>query len=383
MQLTATTLFGLEEVLTNELQQLGATNIKPSKRAVEFEGDLKTLYRANLELRTAIRVLLPIKKFKARNEEQLYRNIRKINWAQYLHVDGTLAIDATTHSNFFKHSKYAALKSKDAIVDQFRKSFGRRPNINLESPDLRINLHINQDLCTVSLDSSGDSLHKRGYRSEAVDAPLSEVLAAGIIQLTGWQCDCDFIDPMCGSGTNIIEAALYAYNIPSQLQRREFGFMKWKDYDKKLWQTVVEEGKARIRDDFEHQILGYDKDFKAVRISQWNIIAAKIEGKVEAERKPFERLSPTGEKGILVINPPYELRLVTGDINGLYKMIGDQLKQQFGGYEAWIISPNMEALKHVGLRPSRKIVLFNGPLECKLQKYELYAGSKKAKFNVT
>jgi putative N6-adenine-specific DNA methylase len=383
MQLTATTLFGLEEVLANELKQLGATNIKPTKRAVEFEGDQKLLYRANFELRTAIRVLLPIKKFKARSEDQLYRNIRKINWAQYLHVDGTLAIDATTHSNFFKHSKYAALKSKDAIVDQFRKSFGRRPNINLDSPDLRINLHINQDLCTVSLDSSGDSLHKRGYRSEAVDAPLSEVLAAGIIQLTGWQCDCDFIDPMCGSGTNIIEAALYAYNIPSQLQRREFGFMKWKDYDKNLWQTVVEEGKARIRDDFPHKILGFDKDFKAVRVSQWNIIAAKIEGKVEAERKPFERLTPPGVKGILVINPPYELRLVTGDINGLYKMIGDQLKQQFGGYEAWIISPNMEAFKHVGLRPSRKIVLFNGPLECKLQKYELYAGSKKAKFNVT
>ena len=296
MQLTATTLFGLEEVLANELKQLGATNIKPTKRAVEFEGDQKLLYRANFELRTAIRVLLPIKKFKARSEDQLYRNIRKINWAQYLHVDGTLAIDATTHSNFFKHSKYAALKSKDAIVDQFRKSFGRRPNINLDSPDLRINLHINQDLCTVSLDSSGDSLHKRGYRSEAVDAPLSEVLAAGIIQLTGWQCDCDFIDPMCGSGTNIIEAALYAYNIPSQLQRREFGFMKWKDYDKNLWQTVVEEGKARIRDDFPHRILGFDKDFKAVRVSQWNIIAAKIEGKVEAERKPFERLNASRRK---------------------------------------------------------------------------------------
>ena len=381
MQLTATTLTGLEEVLAKELEQLGAEDIQIKKRAVEFKGDKKLLYRANYELRTAIRVLVPIKRFKARDENQLYQNILQINWRDYLSSKGSLAIDAATRSDFFKHSKYAALKSKDAIVDQFRKKYGRRPDVDLTNPDLRINLHIFQDNCTVSLDSSGDSLHKRGYRTETVDAPLSEVLAAGIIMLTGWQCDGNFVDPMCGSGTNLIEAAMYAYNVPAQLNRKSFGFMKWSDFDKALFEQVKQEAQENIRE-FKHKILGFDKDFKAVRITEWNIISAKMDGKVEVSRKPFERLKAPEEKGIMIINPPYELRLVTGDINGLYKMIGDQLKNEFKGFEAWIISSNFQALKNVGLRPSKKIVLQNGPLECKLQKYELYEGSKKVKFNV-
>ena len=376
--ITVTTLTGLEEVLSKELEALGATNIRLRKRAVEFEGDKKLLYRANLELRTAIRVLVPIREFNARGEDQLYREIRKIKWNNYLQASGSLAIDAVTKSEYFRHSKYAALKTKDAIVDQFRKQYNRRPDIDLNAPDVRINLHIFQDKITVSLDSSGDSLQKRGYRTESVDAPLSEVLSAGLILLSGWQCDGHFIDPMCGSGTNLIEAAMYAYNIPPQLQRKNFGFMKWRDFDKALWEEVVAEAKSNIRE-FPYHILGFDKDFKAVRISQWNIIAAKVEGKIQVERKPFEKLEAPEGKGIIMINPPYEMRLVTGDINALYKMIGDQLKQSFKGYDAWIISSNFQALKHIGLRPSKKILLHNGPLECKLQHYELYEGTKKVK----
>lgn len=382
MKFTATTLAGLEPVLVKELEDLGATNIVPAKRAVQFEGDKKLLYRSNLELRTAIRVLHPIRSFRARNEDQLYQNIRKINWAEYMQVNGTLAVNASTHSPFFTHSKYAALKTKDAIVDRFRQDFRRRPNVDIQSPDIRVNLHISQDNCTVSIDSSGDSLHKRGYKTESVEAPLSEVLSAGLISLSGWNKDCNFIDPMCGSGTNLIEAALMAYNIPPQLQRKEFGFMRWKNYDLDLWKEVLQEAKDNVRD-FKHEILGFDRELKAVKISQWNSISAKIEEKIKVERKSFEKLVPPEAPGFVLINPPYEQRLITGDINALYKMIGDQLKNAFSGYEAWIISSNKEALKHIGLRPSRKMTLYNGPLECKFHKYELYQGSKKQKYNVT
>ena len=378
MKLTATTLAGLETVLAQELEALGAQNITVGKRAIEFEGDQKLLYRCNLELRTAIRVLVPIKEFKARNEEQLYRKIRKINWAEHLHVDGTLAVTAISNSTFFKHSKYVALKTKDAIVDRFRQDFRRRPNVDTKAPDLWINVRITQEDCVISLDSSLESLHKRGYRTESVAAPLNEVLSAGLILLSGWDKASPFIDPMCGSGTNLIEAALYAYNIPPQLQRREFGFMKWKNFDKALWRKVLEEAKARITT-FDHEILGFDKDPRALRITNWNAIGAKVDDKIQVDRKLFEKLKAPKETGFLLMNPPYEQRLITGDINAFYKSIGDRLKQEFSGYEAWLISSNKEALKHIGLRPSKRMTLFNGPLECKFHKYELYQGSKKAK----
>ena len=372
-------MFGLEGVLAEELRQLGAQHIEPLTRAVAFEGDKRLLYRANLELRTALRVLYPIRSFKVRDEQGLYDRIKEINWPKYMGVDGTLAVDAATHSPYFKHSKYAALKTKDAIVDRFRQEYGRRPDVELENPTLRINIHIYDDECTVGLDSSGTSLHKRGYRVDALEAPINEVLAAGMIQLTGWQRDCAFVDPMCGSGTILIEAATFAHQIAPQLHRRDFGFKRWSNFDANLWEEVLADARQKIRP-FGHGLFGYDKDFRAVKIAQQNALAAYLEGKVSIERKPFERLEAPAEEGLIVMNPPYDERIGNEDIGSFYQMIGDRLKQAFSGYEAWVISSNYEAFKRFGLRPSRKIPLFNGSLECRFQKYELYSGSRKQKY---
>lgn len=378
MKLLVKTLAGLEPVLAKELKELGAEAIEPLNRAVAFEGDQRVLYRANFELRTAIRVLLPIASFDVEDEDDLYRQIRKMDWSQYMKVDDTLAVDAVTSSKKFRHSKYIALKTKDAIVDQFRQKTGRRPNVNLLSPTLRINVHVWREQCTVSLDSSGDSLHKRGYRIDKVAAPINEVLAAGMVLLSGWKRDCSFIDPMCGSGTIPIEAALYAYNIPPQLYRRKaFGFTKWQDFNRTLWQEILEAAKSRIRQDFEHEIVGFDRDFRAVSICRQNIAASHLEGKVQVKRQLFERLDPPFDNGWIIMNPPYDERLSNKDIEAFYQMIGDRLKQHFAGYTAWIISSNKEAVKNVGLRASKRMTLFNGALECKFLKYEMYAGSRK------
>ncbi|GJM33009.1 MAG: RNA methyltransferase [Saprospiraceae bacterium] len=367
---------GLEEVLANELNSIGAQNIAIKKRAVAFSGDLKVLYRANLELRTALRILQPIANFTARNEHDLYKKISQIDWSKYMSVDDTLAIDGTTHSTYFTHSKYAALKTKDAIVDQFRNRTGKRPNVRVHNPTLRVNLHINQDQCSVALDSSGETLHKRGYRRESGEAPMNEVLAAGMVLLSGWQADCDFIDPMCGSGTIATEAALFAYNIPPLLHRKEFGFMNWKNYQPDLWHTVVKEAKDRIRT-FDYQIYASDMDFRVVSIARYNIEAAQLTDKINLKRSKLERLEASSEKGIIIINPPYDERLSTDDIGGLYDMISSHLKHNFIGYTVWIITSNNEALKRFSLKHSKKLVLYNGALECRFVQFELYAGSKK------
>lgn len=378
MKLVATTIQGLEEILADELYALGAKNIYIQKRAVEFTGDKHLMYRACYELRTAIRVIMPIEKFRVRHESGLYSKIKKIDWSQYMSVNQTLAIDAVTNSKYFNHSKYIALKSKDAIVDQFRERFGRRPDVDTHSPTLRINIHINEDQCTVSLDASGQSLHRRGYRKETLEAPISEVLAAGMILLSGWKQDCDFIDPMCGSGTLLVEAAMIAKRIPPQkYQEFKFGFQKWRDFEPAIWEKVKSEADAKIRD-FEHRILGFDQDFRAVRACERNIMyATDLEGKIEIQRQKFEKLERPSEKGIILMNPPYEERIKTGEIDVLYGMIGDRFKQEFKGYSAWIISSNLEAIKNIGLRPSRRITLYNGPLLCKFLKYDMYEGSKK------
>ena len=380
MEFLAKTLAGLEEVLVQELKDLGASNIEPAKRAVKFTGDQELLYRANYQLRTAIRILRPIASFQTRHPDSLYRRIMKIDWSEYMGLEETFAVDGVTHSPFFTHSKYAALKVKDAIADQFRKKFRKRPNVSVTDPDLRINVHISNENCTISLDSSGDALYKRGYRVETLEAPINEVLAAGMILLSGWQRDCHFIDPMCGSGTIPIEAALYALNIPPQIHRSSFGFMKWKDFDRTLWDKVVREANAK-QSEFEHQILGYDQSFKATRIAQFNVESAKLDHIVKIDRCRFEKLTPPEGRGILIMNPPYDERLEDTNINELYTSIGNQLKREFPGYEAWIISSNYPALKNIGLRPAKKIILFNGSLECKYQKFELYEGSKKRKNN--
>ncbi len=378
MNLIAKTLHGLEPILMEELAALGAKNLTPLKRAVQFEGDFRLLYRANLELRTAMRILWPIARFKARNEADLYRQIRRTRWNEYMKVNETLAIDGVAHSDTFRHSKYVALKTKDAIVDQFRDETGRRPNVNVANPDLRINVHITENDVTVSLDSSGESLHKRGYRHEILEAPISEVLAAGMILISGWRGDRTFIDPMCGSGTILTEAALIACNLPAQMHRKHYGFQKWQNYKPELWKEVYDAAMAKKKLP-DHPILGFDKNFQAVRVTQRNLEASGLEDVVTVKRRLFEKLIPPPGGGVMITNPPYDERIKDDDINGLYTMIGDQLKKEFTDYDAWLISSNNDAIKHIGLRHSAKIPMFNGALDCRLMKYEMYEGSKKAK----
>ncbi|MBL7792309.1 MAG: class I SAM-dependent RNA methyltransferase [Saprospiraceae bacterium] len=372
----AKTLAGLEEVLAHELAALGAQDITPLKRAVQFSGDQKLLYRANYELRTAIRIIQPIATFRARNEMELYRQVYDINWPSILQLQDTFAIDAATNSEIFRHSKYASLKMKDAIADRFRNQTGRRPDVDPQNPVKRLNLHIYQEQCTVSLDSSGDSLHKRGYRAEALEAPINEVLAAGIILLTGWQADRHFIDPMCGSGTLLLEAAMIARQVPPQMKRRTFGFMRWADFDAGLWMQVKREAKARIKP-FEHQLWGSDNDLRAIALTRSNAAEAGLEQYLSLQAAEFEQIHPPAPPGIVVMNPPYDERLQVDDVTQLYKSIGDKLKSSFSGYEAWIISANADAVKHIGLKASKKYTLFNGPLECKLLRFDMYEGSKK------
>ena len=376
MRLIAKTLAGLEEVLAHELEALGAQNIEPLNRAVAFEGDQALMYRANLELRTALRILKPVHTGKVKTEEELYRLVRGVDWSQYMKVNDTLAVDGVTNSKFFTHSKYVALKTKDAIVDQFRKNTGRRPNVNVFAPRLRVNVHIFNDECTIALDSSDESLHKRGYRLSSVEAPINEVLAAGMVLLSGWKADQPLVDPMCGSGTLLIEAGLIATQSAPQLNREKFGFKRWPDFDQKLWDQILEHAKQQVRKS-PVPILGSDKDFKAVRLTEQNAMAAGIEGTITVQRKKLEKLIPEVEQGVVLMNPPYDERLSEADIGAFYEMIGDQLKQRFQGFEAWIISSNKDGFKRVGLKASKKIPLYNGALECRFVKYELYAGSRK------
>ncbi|MBK6930700.1 MAG: class I SAM-dependent RNA methyltransferase [Saprospirales bacterium] len=369
------TLQGLEPILAAELEAIGAADIRPLKRAVSCTGDQRLLYRANYELRTALRVLVPFHSFKASDERQYYNSIRQVDWKQYLDVSDTLAVEATVSSAFFRHSQYMALLTKDAIVDQFRDRFGRRPSVNLDAPTLRIHVRIHESQCDLLLDSSGDSLHKRGYRRDTVEAPLNEVLAAGMVLLTGWQGDSTFVDPMCGSGTLAIEAAMIAMRMPPQHKRQSFGFFRWKDFDKKLWAAVKTTADAQALAP-RFRILASDKDPRARNATSINLLSAGLEKVVETEKISFEKLVPPEPTGLLVTNPPYDERLKVEEIAEFYKSIGDRLKQHWSGWTAWLISSNMDAWRNFGLRPSRKIVLYNGSLECYFQKFDLYEGKK-------
>lgn len=376
----AKTLFGLEEVLEQELKDLGAQNLVKHNRAINFDGDLEMMYKANLRLRTAIRILKPIHVFKAKTEQELYDGVKSINWNQYILTEGKFAIDSVVNSSYFNHSRYVALKSKDAIVDQFREEFGIRPSIHVSEPDVRINIHIAKDEVTISLDSSGDTLHRRGYRLEKNAAPLNEVLAAGMILLSEWDRKSSFVDFMCGSGTLLIEAALYARNIAPGKTRKHFGFMNWHDFDQDLWEKVKSDAEA-LEVEFDHQILGSDLSETAVNIALENILRAEVDEDIKLSTRSFtKRQAPKGDSGVVIINPPYGERMKPNDLDNFYKLIGDHLKQEFDGWDCWIISSNQNALKRIGLRPSRRISLQNGSLDCKFQKYSMYKGSKKAKY---
>ena len=377
--MVAKTLFGFEELLANELIQLGAQDVSTGVRNVSFVGDKGFMYKANLALRTAIKILKPIHSFKVKNEQDLYDQIYKMDWTPYLKPTGTLAVDATINSTVFTHSLYIAQKTKDAIVDKFRNTTGERPNVDLRFPDLKVNVHIDRNTCNISLDTSGESLHKRGYKTATNIAPINEVLAAGLIMLSGWDGQSDFMDPMCGSGTILAEAAMIACNIPPNLMRAEFGFERWQDWDVDLFEKIEESLLNKTRD-FHHKIIGFDKAPSAVVKAKENIKNAKLDDFIEIKNEDFFKTQKGGEGKLhMVFNPPYGERLDIDMVN-FYKQICDTLKQNYPNTDAWLITSNLDALKHVGLRPSRKIHLFNAKLEARLVKYEMYAGSKKGKY---
>ena len=373
----ATTFHGLEDVLANELLKLGARDIIPFKRGVSFTGDKGFMYKANLCLRTALKILVPIYSFRADNEHELYDKMKEYEWETLLNVDDTLAINATINSDEFNHSLYVSQKTKDAICDRFVDKFDVRPNVDLDRPTIRIYVHIFRNQVNVSLDSSGDSLFKRGYRVDIDTAPMKEVLAAGMVLLSNWQPHLPLIDGMCGSGTLGIEAALFANNIPPGVFREEYGFMKWHDFDKNLWNTIYESSINRIKDDMPN-IISSDIDIVPLEMAKRNGVVAKVDDMITYQHISFFDLMPTKPHGTILLNPPYDERIKMEDTNAFYKQIGDKLKKDFGGWTAWIISSNLDAIKSIGLHPSKKMTLYNASLECKLLKYELYSGSKKA-----
>ena len=378
--MVAKTFFGFEEILAKELNQLGAQEVEIGTRMVSFKGDKGFMYKANLSLRSALKILKPIYYFRATNDQNLYKGIQGIDWSNYLNANQTFVIDTTIHSDNFKHSQFVSQKAKDAIVDQFRDKTGQRPSIDKDFPDLRINIHIDRDQCSVALDTSGASLHHRGYRTATNIAPINEVLAAGMLLLSGWDGSSDFLDPMCGSGTILAEAAMIACNIPANINRKEFAFEKWNDWDNDLFDQIIDALMKRTKE-FHHTIIGYDKAPSAVQKAKDNIINANLEDYVTISQANFfdtkkENVGPLH----MVFNPPYGERLDI-DLERFYRELGDTLKNNYPNTNAWFITANLEALKFVGLRPSRKIKLFNGSLEARLVKYEMYEGSKKAKFN--
>ena len=374
-EIIAKTFMGLEPVLAKELAQLGANDVQIGRRMVSFKGDKELLYRANFQLHTAIRILKPIKHFKALSADDVYEGVKDIDWSEYIGVDKTFAVDSVVFSEEFRHSKFVAYKVKDAIVDQFREKTGQRPNISISNPDIRLHIHIAEDQCTLCLDSSGDSLHRRGYRQESVEAPLNEVLAAGMILMTDWHGETDFIDPMCGSGTLLIEAALIARNMAPGLFRKEYAFEKWPDFDRDLFDEIYNDDSQER--EFNHHIYGYDVDIKAVNTARLNVKAAGLSSDITIEEQDFKNFTQPKNKSIIVTNPPYGERISTNDLLGTYKMIGERLKHQFTGNEAWILSYREECFAQIGLKPSIKIPVFNGSLECEFRKYQMFDGKMR------
>ena len=372
----AKTLQGLEDVLAVELESLGAKDISKGLRMVSFTGDKEMMYRANFCLRTALRVLKPIKTFEAGGADDVYNAIRQMEWDEFLDLKTSFVVDSVVYSEDFKHSKFVAYKVKDAIVDYFRDKTGQRPNISIVNPDIRLNMHISGNSCTLSLDSSGDSLHKRGYRTATAESPINEVLAAGMIMMTGWNGDCDFIDPMCGSGTIAIEAALIARNIyPGIFHTSKYAFENWKDFEPEMLETIYNDDSQER--EFAHKIYASDIDAAAVNATISNVRSAGVSDIVEVSKKPFQQFTKPDNKAIMVTNPPYGERITAPDLPGLYRTIGEKLKHQFVGNDAWIISYRKEIFDNIGLKPSVSIPLYNGSLDCEFRKYQTFDGGFK------
>lgn len=381
-KMVAKTIFGIEEICANELRKLGAEQVEIHNRAVSFEGNIGVMYKANLLLRTALRVLVQFAEFEVNNEHDLYEQVKSIPWENLIEASDTIAIDTVLNTTIFNHSQYISQKTKDAICDRFREKFGVRPSVDLDNPTLRLHVHVAKNKCVMALDSSGDSLHKRGYRDKTNLAPINEVLAAGLVQLTGWDRRSTFVDPMCGSGTILIEAAMLAANIPAGYFKESFGFMRWNKvlpYDSELWQTIHESAVQRIVTDDVH-LYGIELSPHVARKAKENVKRSKTDDMIRIRNADFLQTDapPAVGKPILLMNPPYGERMHKEDMAALYKAVGDTFKKQYQGYECWIISSNQEALKHVGLSTSKRLTVYNGQLECRFFCYSIYAGSKKA-----
>ncbi len=373
----AKTSFGFEDILVEELKTYDASDIRKGTRAVFFSGTLETMYTINLNSRISLRILKPIRTFPATNEQQLYDEVKKIDWSEFLSADDTLAVDAVTVKSNLTHSLYISLKTKDAIVDQFRDKSGKRPDVDLRFPKVRINVHLSDNVASVALDSSGDSLHKRGYRVQQGEAPLNETLAAGMVLLSGWDRNSPLTDIMCGSGTILIEAAMIARNIAPGSFRNEFGFERWIDFDAPLWESVKQKAKSIEKTSLDFSITGIDRSHQVISHAKENANAAGVANEIIFHEMPFEHYTPAETAQTIVANPPYGGRLTDTDLFDLYKNIGDQLKKKYQGSVAWVLTANRDAAKYIGLHASRKIQLYNGALECRFLKFELYSGSKK------
>lgn len=370
----AKTYAGLEEILKEELIALGATNCQIGTRAVEFEGDMAMMYRANYFCRYALRILWQVHEFTFRDNKQFYEQIFKFPAERLMDADNTLAFSVTMSGSMFRTPLFAAQLAKDAVCDRFRDKFDQRPSVDKESPDVQFHIHIYNNHAALFLDSSGESLHKRGYRVSTHPAQISEVVAAAMVKLSGWNGECDLIDPMCGSGTILIEAAMQALNIPAGFFRENYGFEKWKNFDRRLWQRVTDE--ADIHDDVPVNFYGSDISARFLGMAEANVKAARLGDFIRLFRKAMRDTQPKRTPATLIFNPPYGERLDMDEIDEFYKEIGDSLKQNYAGCTAFIISSNMQAIKHIGLHPSKKTTLYNGALECKFLRYDLYAGKR-------
>lgn len=376
MNFVAKTLYGLEKVLAEELITLGASNVEPVNRAVLFKGDRELLYKVNYCSRTALSVLMPISDFRIGSKDDLYKKGSGIEWDTLMEADDTFSIVPVVNSPHFDHTGYAGLILKDSIADYFRKKYGRRPSVDTKNPRIVINLHISNNQVTVSVDSSVIPLFKRGYRQEQTTAPLNEVLAAGILMISGWNASTPLTDPMCGSGTFPVEAGLIACQIPPGRFRQFFGFMQWKDFDMDLFDKIRKQADSGIRRS-PVKIFGSDISGEAIRQAEANISGAGLSEVIDLKVSDFKDLKPIDENGYLFLNPPYGERLQHDDPDQLYSMIGSALKHNYPGHTAWLITSNKNSLKKVGLKPREKHILFNGALECVLLKYELYQGTRK------
>ncbi len=379
-EIKVTTFFGLEEILARELQQLGGRNVELFKRGASVTGDMGFLYKANLCLHTALKVIIPITKFVANNEKELYDAIKLIEWEKFITNTDSIMVESVVNSEIFSHSLFISQKVKDGIVDRFREKTGRRPDVDLLRPIFKLYVHVFKNEISLNIDSSGDPLYKRGYRADINEAPMKEVLAAGLVKLSGWEKHLLLIDGMCGAATIGIEAAIWANNIPPGYYRNDFGFMRWRNYDEKLHDTIFESAINKIKED-KVEIIANDIDAFTLKKAASNAKNAKVDDVVTCTNQSFFDIKPSREGGVVILNPPYGERMPVPEIEKMYKEIGDKLKKDFKNFNAWIITSSPEAIKSIGLRTSRKIQIYNGSLECRYLKFELYGGSKKASKN--